>query len=520
MRLLFFIIIIILIGCTRSIAPSAEDYSLPEEQIRAIMAAYHVPGVAIGVIRNNEILALQGFGVADIQTQQPVTPDTIFKIGSNTKAMTTALLAMLVDEGKLRWSDKVKEHIPNFELYNEYVTNEFTIIDLLTHRSGLGLGAGDLMLWPEPSGFSRGEIIHNLRYLRQDGEFRADYAYDNLLYIVAGELVPAITQTSWDSFIHTRIFERLSMKNCFVGQAGKKQLSLVSKPYTIVNGELVHSVRQINQGKPHVSAAAGGVNCSARDMLKWLALMLNKGKFNQSESLFSKTQYMALTRPHTIMPVTNYDKTYNRTHFSAYGLGWRLNDVDGYLRVHHSGSLAGMYSATTLFPELNLGIIVLTNQQSSAARRTLMYTIMKPFLGDTTTDWLTVLQPTSEKNARELSVPASDIWLDADSDIAKSLLGEYRDPWFGEIHFEQEEKRIKVSSVKMKRLVGYVSHPPRVENISENLIVRWNDRSMDADVAISISSTNIGRPVMRLTPVSEFIDFSYNFDDLRLIKTK
>src|SRR5450432_1287463 len=173
-----------------------------------ILQKFAVPGMAVAIVKDGKVLFAKGYGVREAGKPDKVDADTLFGIGSNTKAFTVAALAMLVDEGKLNWDDKVIDRLPSFRLSDPYVTRELTIRDLLTHRSGLGLGSGDLMLFP-PSDFTRAEIIHNLRYFPPASSFRSKFAYDNLLYIVAGELAPAITGVSWETFVQTRILDRL-----------------------------------------------------------------------------------------------------------------------------------------------------------------------------------------------------------------------------------------------------------------------------------------------------------------------
>lgn len=488
-----------------------------EQKIHAILKAFNVPGAAIGVIHNGKVVMKKGFGTVNIRTGKPVTTDSMFKIASNTKAFTAASLALLVDQGKLNWQDKVVKHLPNFKLYDPWVTAQFNVIDLLTHRSGLGLGAGDLMLWPEPSSFSRAEIIHNLRYLPQSGEFRADYAYDNLLYIVAGELVASISGQSWENFVEQQIMQPLSMLNCSAGHPKTIHQALLATPHAMVGNQLQALSITNASDKPHVSAAAGGIRCSLNDMLKWIKVQLNTGKMPNGKVLFSVEQQQQMWQPHTILPLSNAAKKRDKTYFSAYGLGWRLHDVDGYRRVHHTGSLAGMYSAVTLFPELDLGIVVLTNQQSSAARNALIYTLMKPYLGDTQTNWLKVFSPrkSNAQHKTQQDDGAGDL-LKPQSVVAKQLLGRYRDPWLGDFVIELKDNRLNIRSERMVRLVGDLYQHSK----ANQYVVRWHDRSLEADVYAIFSYHNHQVTGMKLLPVFKDIDFSYDFQDLAFRRIK
>lgn len=499
----------------------AEPLPIDSNKIHKIMAQLHIPGAAIGVVQNGKVIAAQGFGVKTIGKNAPVDADSIFKIASNTKAFTAAALAILVDQGKISWDGKVQDYLTDFKLYDPWVTKEFNLIDLLTHRSGLGLGAGDLMLWPEPSSFTRSEVLHNLRYLKPTGEFRADYAYDNLLYIVASEIIPAVTNMSWEAFVEKHIMQPLAMEHCFAGNVSSKKLGNVTTPHGMVDGKLQTITRPIDPDKPSVSAPAGGIQCSLNDMLTWVKVQLNQGKTATGKSLFSEVQHKMMWTPQTIMPVSWRSKQFDNTHLSAYGLGWRINDMDGYLQVHHTGSLAGMYSFVSLFPELDLGFVVLTNQQSSAARSALMYTVMKPYLGDSQTDWLSKFSPanktTAKQHKNEPEQPDAPINLKHSK--AKAYIGTYEDPWLGRFIIEagdnSETALLKIRALRIEKFIGKLY---QIKN-SNQVLIRWDDRSLEADAIIDFKHNTQGKITgMTLVPASKDVDFSYDFQDLDFTK--
>ena len=209
-----------------------------ERVVTKAMETFSVPGVAVGIVKDGRLVFSRGYGVRDVGKPAQVDADTIFAIASNTKAFTAAALAMLVDEGKLGWDDRVVDHLPQFRLADAYVTQEFTVRDLLTHRSGLGLGAGDLMMFPHTD-FTRAELMANLRHLPFASSFRSTYAYDNLLYIVAGELVPAVTGTSWEDFVEKRILQRVKMAPCAVVRERLQGTTNIATPHAVVEGKLV-----------------------------------------------------------------------------------------------------------------------------------------------------------------------------------------------------------------------------------------------------------------------------------------
>ena len=489
---------------------------LPEKQIRQIMHELQVPGAAIGVIHQGKVIHARGFGVKTLGQAEPIDGNSIFKIASNTKAFTTAALAILVDEGKLDWQGKVQSYLPDFKMYDPWVSEHFTVIDLLTHRSGLGLGAGDLMLWPEPSSFSRAEVTHNLRYLKPTGEFRADYAYDNLLYIVAGELIPAVTGQSWEDFVQQRIMQPLGMQHCFAGPVSQARAADVATPHGVIEGKLQAFAPKNDASRPSVSAAAGGIQCSLNDMLKWVKVQLDSGTYQGDQNLFSEQQQKIMWQAHTIMPLSMRSQRIDNSHISAYGLGWRMNDMDGQWQVHHTGSLNGMYSFVSLFPELELGFVVLTNQQSSAARSALMYSVMKPYLGDDSTDWLAEFSPKksiSEK-VKAIQEPQAEL-LSAKQADNQAMLGKYDDPWLGRFIISAEGEQLRIHSLRVSQFVGslYQHSEP------DSALIRWDERSLEADAIIYFKRDAQGKiSGMTMKPASEDIDFSYDFQDLDFTK--
>ncbi|WP_438862475.1 serine hydrolase [Neptunicella sp.] len=511
--------VIVCLGLVVSLSLQANQASpLTEQQIdqvaKRVMQQFSVPGAAVGVVYQGKVVHAKGYGVKDIRhPEQKVDLNSLFKIASNTKAFTTAALAILVDEGKLRWDDKVVKYLPDFKLHDPWVTDHFIIKDLLTHRSGLGLGAGDLMIWPKPSSFSRQEVMHNLRYLKPAGEFRASYAYDNLLYIVAGELIPAITGMQWEDFVEQKIMRPLGMQHCFAGKVAADNMADMATPHGIVEGKLQAIERPEREG-PAVSSAAGGIKCSVTDMLKWLQLQLNEGQYGDGKQLFSVEQHQAMWSSETIMPVYDSAKRRDNTHFSTYGLGWRLNDVNGYLRVHHTGSLAGMYSFVSFFPELDLGIVVMLNQQSSNARSAMMYSIMKSYLPVAPHDWVAEFIPKPKQDDvlqedTSNKVKAELYHLDKQHQLS-DYAGRYQDPWLGVFTLSLHNDKLIMSSERVVQLVGDMQPVA-----SDKFLVRWNDRSLEADVFAIFNRDDKGNiQQMLLIPESDDIDFSYDFQDL------
>ena len=275
------------------------------------------------------------------------------RLRSNSKAFTTAALAVLNDDGLVSWDGLVIDYIPEFRMHEPYVTVGFTVTDLLTHRSGLPGFVGDMLLWPEPNSFTQADIIHALRYFEPVSGFRSKYAYDNLLYIVAGEIVARVSGKSWGEFVESRIMRPAGMKRCFAETIPKKQMKNIAVPHGVIEGQLSVIERGRIPPQPPISAAAGGIICSLDDMLIWVRTQLNQGTTPAGVELFSEVQSRELWKPRTIRNVSDRDYEINRTHFKAYGLGWRLADVHGYKEVSHTGTLAGMKSYVVLILSWN-----------------------------------------------------------------------------------------------------------------------------------------------------------------------
>ena len=328
-----------------------------------VLKTFNVPGIAIGVVKDGKLIHAKGYGIANLSTGKKVDENTLFGVASNSKAMTAGALGILVDEGKIKWDDKVTDYIPEFKMYDPYVTDAFTIRDLLTHRSGLGLGAGDLMMFPDGSDFSKKDIIHNLRYLKPVSAFRTKYDYDNNLYIVAGEVVAKASGMSWEDFVEQRIMQPLGMNATAASLYRLKDRSNGIRPHAPVDGKL--QVLDIDWSES--ANAAGGIWSNVTDWSKWVIAQMNHGKYGPElkQKIFSDAVHEETWAAQTIINA-NTMPPYN-THFAAYGLGWFLSDVKGYKQVTHTGGLAGIVTQVVMFPELNLGILVFTNQQSGAA---------------------------------------------------------------------------------------------------------------------------------------------------------
>lgn len=485
-----------------------------DDLVQKSMTAFNVPGIAVGIIKDGKVIHSKGYGIRSINTKKPVDSNTSFAIASNSKAFTAFALGMLVDEGKLTWDSKVVDFIPEFRMYDPYVTSEFTVRDLLTHRSGLGLGAGDLMFWPDSANFSTEEVIHNLRYLKPVSSFRTKFDYDNLLYIVAGEVLKRASGMSWEEFIEQKIMNVLGMTNSAASLSRLKSMENIIDAHVPVDGKLQTIARSLSE----TTNAAGGINSSVEDMSKWVTMILNEGKYgdNLEKQLLSKKTLRELM---TLQTVIKGSTPYN-THFFGYGLGFFLSDQKGYFVAEHTGGLGGMVTQVTMIPEMKIGIIVLTNQQSGYAFTTITNQLKDSYFGIKGTDRLKEYTAMEKSNKGEGDEVTDKVWAKSKKQKQKidfsPYLGKYKDPWFGEIEVMERNGQLYFKSARSPQLRGKMHYLE-----GNTFVAAWNDRSMNADSYVNFSLDEQGKAnSIKMKAVSPLTDFSFDFHDLDLKRVK
>lgn len=493
---------------------------------RAIQS-FKVPGMAVGIVKDRKVIYAKGYGVRELGKPAPVDIDTLFQIGSNTKAFTAAALAILVDEHKIRWDDKVIDYVPEFRLYDPYVTREFTLRDLLSHRSGLGTGAGDLMFYPNTD-FSRAEMIRGLRYLKPVSSFRSQYAYDNLLYMVAGTVVATVTGETWDDFVTQRILQPLRMTGCVTSYKRIAAGSNTATPHVMSEGKLT-AIKPIEFT---AIAPAGAISCNVSGMAKWLQTQLNAGKSSDGVQIFTADRGEEMWTPNTVMPLNSVLASLTHAHFEAYGLGWELQDELGYKRVSHTGGVPGTVTWVAMIPELQLGIVVLTNQQNDAAMEAVGNQILDAYVGAPKRDWIAIGLSYDESRTREANAVEAEVAKVLNTGAAPPPLpltayaGHYRDPWRGDAEIRLEGGKLLLKFSRTEGLEGTLS--PFRGNV---FIVRWNDRSLNADAYVRFSQSfapevepggdqTIDDAIegMTLRSISPLTDFSFDFQDLDFAK--
>ncbi|MGA2269884.1 MAG: serine hydrolase [Bryobacteraceae bacterium] len=494
---------------------AAQDYI--DQVVERARTAFEVPGMAVAVVKDGNVVLAKGYGVRKLGEAAEVTPHSLFRIASNTKAFTTAALAMLVDERKIRWDDAVIQHMPGFQMYDPYVTRELTVRDLLVHRSGLGLGAGDLMFFP-PSDLSREEIIRRLRFVKPATSFRSSYAYDNLLYLVAGQLIPAVTGKSWDDFVKERIFAPLGMTSTNTSTQALKAAGDVAIPHAKAGGKLEPLAHEDVDN----NAPAGAINSCVADLAKWVAVQLNHGDMGKSR-LFSEAQSKEMWSAQTIIPMSDLPSgapaalAALRPNFSAYGLGWRLDDYRGKKIVWHTGGLSGYVSRVTMVPDLKLGVIVLTNQEAGGAFQAVTYTILDRYVGVPETDWVAPFLAQAKKGEADADEAVRKAADKRNANSRPSLplasyAGRYRDAWYGDVAIEEHGGKLTISFTHTRQLTGDLEHWQY-----DTFVARWRDRTLVADAYVTFSLKADGSiDEVKMAAVSPLTDFSFDFQDLLL----
>jgi CubicO group peptidase (beta-lactamase class C family) len=478
------------------------------------MKTFDVPGMAVAIVKDGTIVVAKGYGVRKLGDPTPVDEHTMFGIGSNTKAFTTAALAGLVDAGKLSWDDPVYQRLPDFVMYDPYVSHEMTIRDLLAHRSGMGLGEGDLLFWP-PSTYTRNEIVHKLRYMKPQSSFRSHYAYDNLLYMTAGQIIPAVTGTSWDEYIARHIFTSLGMNNSNVSNAAYKPSDNYAFPHERVDGKLqvIHFEVLDNVGP------AGSINSCATDMARWVQLQLNHGKFVDREGrLFSEQQSREMWSPQTILPTRDPPPPLAglKANFADYALGWGLRDYHGRKLVGHTGGVAGYVSRVMLLPEDNLGVVILTNAEEGGAFDSILFHVLDHYLGLPPTDWIGAYKSVRDKEEKDAAEQTKNAEGARAIDSKPSLPLEryaatYEDAWYGPITIRMEKGGLVISFDHTPNMIGDLQHWQY-----DTFKAHWHDRTIeDAFVTFALQA-NGGIESAKMAAVSPLADFSFDYQDLLL----
>ena len=459
------------------------------------MQDWETPGLAIAIVKNDSVIFAKGYGVRKMGGKDAVTPRTIFAVASTTKAMTVACLGMLVDQGKIKWDEPVTKHLPKFQLYDPYVTRELTVRDLLCHRSGLE--RGDALWYRSP--YSREEVLYRIRFLEPGWSFRSRYGYQNIMFMAAGEIIPSVTDTSWDNFIKERLFAPLWMSRSSTSVTALQGLDDVATPHARLNG-VMQPVPWPNFDNV---GAAGSVNSCVLDMAQWIRMNLNNGVYD-GKKILSADVIKEIQTPQMVTRLDSANLALRpSTHFSAYGLGWGLIDYQGRKIIHHTGSLDGMRTRVVLVPEEQLGFVIIFNSSNTGLHEALGYRILDHYLGAPERDWSAVLlkdvQEGREKtNAREKKRNDERV---KDTKLSLPLdryAGQYENEMYGAVTLTVKNGKLFLSAYP-----GYEGEMNHWHY--DTFQVVWQDRSLGKDFVTFTLGVD-GKP--NLLKWEDFTDFA------------
>jgi CubicO group peptidase (beta-lactamase class C family) len=490
-----------------------------EQRVEQLRKDIGVPGVTIAIVEDGKVTLAHGWGVRDITTNQPVDADTIFFTGSTGKAFTNAALATLVDEGKIKWDDKVIDHMPDFRMWDPWVTREMTIRDLLVHRSGLGLGQGDLLFLPN-STLSRKETVRRIRYLKPATSFRSGYAYDNILYMAAGQLIEEVTGETWEKYLHGHVFGPLGMKNSTNTDKEFQTNPNHARPHSRNDGPIHGLGTQAPLDEDATiaqnAAPAGGLAISANDMSRWLLTQLGRGKIPGSDKrLFSQEQSEQMWTGAVITPVPQYPPEFAaaQPHYDLYALGWGLSDYRGAQVVGHDGAVLGSQATVALLPDKNVGIFIAANSEDGEIIRGLLFELLDHYLGYPQAQWPEKwhsfkINRLTQAAKQVQTAEAKPVRIGPSLPLA-NYVGEYTDPWYGTIKVRQSAKGLAIDFPHSTGMEGPLTHY-QYDTFKMNPALDWVE---PAYVTFSIGADGkVDRVTMK--PVSPRADFSWDYQDL------
>ena len=504
----------------------ATDEGLPgqlqdiDAHVEGVRREFDVPGIAVAIVKDGEVVLERGWGLREQGKPAKVDAKTLFAIASNTKAFTAASLSILADEGKLSLDDRVTDHLPWFRMSDPYVTHEMRVRDLLAHRSGLGLGAGDLLYWPGTD-YSTEEVARRLKDVPLSGSFRGQYAYDNILYGVAQLVIEEVSGQTYAQFLQQRIFEPLGMRDTRFNSDALRPRD------NVATGHAKADFKDL-QPAPRMSwsnvSGAGGIYSSVHDMSRWMAMQLAGGTYRDAKGneqrIFSEDRQQAMWSVITPIPVPKPQVPQleaARPNFLGYGEGWNLSDYRGRKLVWHTGGWPGMVSRVTLVPQEKLGVIVLTNAEVGGAFNAITLRVLDAYLGAPRTDWTAAYTAALAKTRGKADEDWQKHVAARDADAPPSLplakyARTYRDPWYGDVIVEEENGQLRMRFSRTPQLTGTMTPWQH-----DTFIVRWDERWLNADAFVTFAlDADGGIREARMEAISPMTDFSFDFQDLRL----
>ncbi|WP_054950681.1 serine hydrolase [Numidum massiliense] len=399
---------------------------------------WNVPGAAVAVVKDDEVVMAEGFGYRDVDQRLEVTPETVFAIGSVTKSFTTAAMGVLVDEGKLDWDEPVRDYLPGFKLHDPVATERLTPRDLACHRSGLPRHE---FVWYHNAAITREELIERLRYLEPNVDFREKWQYQNLMYTTAGYMAGKLAGDSWEGFVRERLLTPLEMHESNFSVEEMQRLPNYALPYKLKDNVL----KQIPFHNIDAIGPAGSINSNVLEMANWVKFQINKGTFS-GKSLISEATMATMHTPH--MPCTICLPS-KELPMSNYGLGWFIDPYRGYHMLHHGGNIDGFSALVSFMPYENIGLVILTNMDASPLPYALNFYIYDQLLGNEAIDWNGRMKE-EQKKMKEMQTglkgaPKSDpIEGTTPSHPLEDYTGKYAHPGYGELKVELVKGKLQV----------------------------------------------------------------------------
>jgi len=433
------------------------DFKQLDSYIQNAQKTWNIPGIAIAIVDNDKVVFSKGYGVKEFGKPGIITDESLFAIASNTKAFTASALLMLEEQGKLNLNDPVQKYLPWFKLYDPYVSANLTIRDLLCHRSGFKTFSGDL-LWYGTS-YSRKEVLERVRFLKPAYGFREKYGYSNLMFLAAGEIIPAVTGKSWDEFIKENFLLPLGMKNTNTSIRNFTNDGNIAMPHHVAPGADPVVIKYVNWDN---IAPAGAINSNVKELSEWIKLQLNNGVYN-NKRILSENSIRQMRSVNTPKLITKWsEENFPSKHYSGYGLGWDLFDYLGRNIVNHGGGADGMISKVVLVPGEKLGFVILTNSINDLPTA-LTYYILDLYYGKEHKDWSQIFygfytQGIAEDIKHEKDMEINRIPNTPISLPNESYIGTYTSKLYGQARISVENGNFVIYFLPTSIFVGDMTH--------------------------------------------------------------
>ncbi|PKQ01027.1 MAG: serine hydrolase [Alphaproteobacteria bacterium HGW-Alphaproteobacteria-13] len=502
-------------------APAAADppvgLAAKVEELRKKAGAV---GISIAIVEDGKTTLARGWGERRLGEPARVDSATLFQTGSTGKAMTAAALAILVDEGRIGWDDPVIQHMPWFRMYDPWVTREITIRDLLVHRSGLGLGQGDLMFVPRTN-LTRKQTVERVAYLKPRTSFRSAYAYDNILYAVAGQLIEEVTGQSWEVFMRDRVLRAGGMKHATSDSADRFRNPNRSWPHARISGPLrglgAQEALDERDELGRNGAPAGGLALSADDMAAWLGIQLAEGALPGGGRLFSAAQAREMWKPVVPLPVSAPPPAMAaaKTTYQAYALGWNVQDYRGARVVGHGGAVFGSITRVAILPDQNVAFAIMMNSEDGGLMQGLYHMLLDHYLdlpdNDWPTKWMSFSAERLERGRAALAqAQATPAKVGPSLDPAR-YAGRYRDPWYGDVVVASTPAGLTIDFTSTPRMAGRLRHWQY-----DSFLTEFDDKALEpayVTFALDADGKVTGVTMKAANPIA---DFSWDYHDLDL----